>query len=129
MSKTSKAGKPETTTKAKSAKPAAKTARAKAAGESKTASAAADFVGRVERIHAKSGPAGADFTFALHGRKGAHQSFRLRPEHGAAMIALAHLVIAAHDKGAKIGVRSETDGEGLPFAAEIIWRPKRAKTG
>ena len=75
----------------------------------------------------KSSASGPEFEFAVHGRKGAHQSFRLNAGHGAGVMAMAHVVIAAHDKDAKIGVRSEKGGEGLPVAAEIVWRPKLGK--
>lgn len=126
MSKKTKAEKPETIKKATKAKPAAKPKKPR---EPKAAPAGFDFVGRVESIRVTGGAAGAGFEFALHGRKGARQSYRLGTEHGAAMIAMAHIVIAAHDKDAKIGVRSEKAGNGLPVAAEVVWRPKLGKAG
>lgn len=125
MSKKTKAEKPKDVKETKSRKPATKNARLKVIREAKPAVPAFDFIGRVESIRVKGSASGLEFEFALHGRKGTHQSFRLNAAHAATV--MANVVIAAHDKGAKIGVRSEKGGEGLPVAAEIVWRPRLGK--
>jgi hypothetical protein len=127
MSKKAKAVKPEVTDKSTKATPAAKTVQRKPAPKPKGTASDFDCIGRVTRIHVKSGPAGPEFEFALHGRKGARQSFRISAAHDSAMLAMAQIVIAAHDRDAKIGVRSEKGGDGLAVATEIAWRPKPSK--
>lgn len=129
MSKKAKAGKPANVAKAKSKKPAAKAARKKVAAEKAVAPAALDFIGRVDSIRVQSGVSGTGFEFVLHGRKGVRQAFRLRAEDGPGMLTMAQVVIAAHEQDAKIGVRSEKQGEGVPLAAEIILRAKLGKAG
>lgn len=129
MSKKTKAEQPESTTKSKSRKPAAKSGRVKATPKPKAAAPAFDFIGRVESIRVTSGSSAPEFEFSLHGRKSSHQLFRLNGELGAAVMVMAQVVISAHDKNAKIGVRCKKGGDGLPVAAEIIWRPKLAKGG
>lgn len=129
MSKKTKSENPEKVEKAKRPKAAAKRGRRKASSKDKAATPAFDFVGRVESIRATSNPSGPEFEFALHGRKGPSQSFRLNPEHGAAVMTMAHVVIAAHDNDAKIGVRTAQGGKGLPVVAEVVWRPKIGKAG
>lgn len=127
MSKKTKAENPKNTVKSTGKKPVAKSVRVKAVRKPKTAVPTFDFVGRVESIRARATSSGPEFVFMLRGRKSSHQSFRLTGDHAAAMMAMAHIVIAAHDKDAKIGVRSEKSGEGGPVAVEIAWRPKLGK--
>jgi hypothetical protein len=128
MSERTKVGKAGGRDTSKSTKTARKTAQPKSAPGSKGRAAGDfDFIGRVTRIHVKDSPSGPVCEFALHGRKGARQSFRISTAHDSAMMAMVQIVIAAHDRDAKIGVRSKEGGEGLPVTTEIAWRPKSGK--
>lgn len=86
-----------------------------------------DFVGKVERLRI-NGDAGAEaFEFGLRGRHGKRQRFRLDPAGSFAASAMAHLVLAAHGSGAKIGIRSGAEADGVITVKEIESRPRLGK--
>ncbi|PZF78929.1 hypothetical protein DK847_03860 [Aestuariivirga litoralis] len=121
----------------KSKKKAAEKTGGKAKAKAKTARSRADkparpdhgfdFVGKVESLVVKSGAGPEGFTFCLKGRHGKRMSFRFDSADGFAMNAMAHLVLAAHAGGTRLGVRSGAEADGVFIVRELESRPKLGK--
>lgn len=121
-SKKKAAGKTGGKAKAKAAKPArAKTDKPAKPGHD------FDFVGKVESLAVKSGAGPDGFTFSLRGRHGKRRSFRFDTGDGFAMNAMAHLVLAAHAGGTRLGVRTGAEADGVFIVRELESRPKLGK--
>ena len=86
-----------------------------------------DFVGRVESLRVAGGAGAEVFEFGLRGRHGKRQRFRLDPASPFALNAMAHLVLAAHGTGAKIGIRAGDEVEGVIVVRELESRPRLGK--
>jgi len=131
------AGKPGKKSKKNAAEKTGGKAKEKAKTKAKPARAKADkparpdhgfdFVGKVESLVVKSGAGPEGFTFCLKGRHGKRKSFRFDSADGFAMNAMAHLVLAAHAGGTRLGVRSGAEADGVVIVRELESRPKLGK--
>ncbi|WP_421693706.1 hypothetical protein [Aestuariivirga sp.] len=105
-----------------------KASRGKLVEDALPAESEFDFVGKVESLQVKTGSAPDGFEFGLRGRHGQRKSFRLDLSDPVALNAMTHILVAAHASEAKIGVKVDGSGEGIPQVKELAWRPKLGKT-
>lgn len=108
------------------AKGKAKPPRSKAEKPIKDADAF-DFVGKVESLSVRSGAGPEGFAFSLRGRHGKRCSFRFDATDAFAANAMAHLVLAAHACGAKLGVRTAAEVDGALIIRQLESRHKFGK--
>lgn len=97
------------------------------AEKSAKADDAFDFVGKVDSLSVRSGAGPEGFAFSLRGRHGKRRTFRFDPADAFAMNAMAHMVLAAHSGGAKLGVRTGAEVDGVLIVRDLETRHKLGK--
>ena len=103
-----------------------KAPRVKAKKPAETAPAF-DYVGKVDSLRIASGAGAEGFEFGLKARHGKRKRFRFDPADAFAMNAMAHLVLAAHAAGTKLGVRTAPEADGILIVREVESRHKLEK--
>jgi len=88
-----------------------------------------DFVDKVDSLRVKAGAGAGGVEFSLRGRHGKRRSFRFDTADDFALIAMAHLVLAANSSGTKIGLRTGAEVDGVCIVHEAESRPRLGKDG